>query len=71
MNLNLTFKDALPLMLDRYYNNSGKASRDALAALKRMAQLADELIDQRDQALLNCGAPDDMSASGMTVSVGG
>jgi hypothetical protein len=70
MKLSLTFRDALPIMLDRYYNSSGKASRDALAALKRMADMADELADVRERQIMNTDAPCDATA-GMTISVGG
>jgi hypothetical protein len=53
----LSWRDALPLLLEKYY--SGKATRAAWSALKRMADMADELADLQDRQLMNCGMPDD------------
>jgi hypothetical protein len=68
--LNLSFRDALPLLLERHYNGRAKAPSEALAALQRMADMADELADLQERQLMNCGAPHD-TVTGMAVSVGG
>jgi hypothetical protein len=72
MNLTMTWADALPLLLERYY--SGKGSFDAMAALRHMADMADmadELADLQERQLMNCGAPYDTPVAGMSINIGG
>jgi hypothetical protein len=71
MKLNMTFKDALPLLLDRYYAfYHDKRSREAMAALRQMADMADELACERARQIMATGVPYDDATAGMAVNIG-
>jgi hypothetical protein len=72
MKLNMTFKDALPLLLERrdaFYHDA--RSCEAMAALMQMADMADECACERARQLMNCGVPYDDAVTGMSVNIGG
>jgi hypothetical protein len=67
MKLNMTWKDALPLLLERYYSYSGTRSSEALSALRQMADMADECACERSRQIMPY---DDDATAGMSINIG-